>query len=196
MGRNYVLVRNMNTRQGRRKERKACKSRTAEDDWNRKLKQTVKERECKMKRNDNKKVDGLCQHRLVQEFRSSFLVVSPSLYYHVFLEWQTLRSAASTKAVRLSPQHHTAAAHSWPPLAYTVSPPVSPSLSLSHPCTPGHTHENTHPAPSQINLSSCLHNCTFSDCSATLCDCVCVCLRACASRSYKSLTLQKMIFFA
>lgn len=82
--------------------KKSLKWRPAEDDWNRKLKQTVKERECGMKRNDNKKVEIECV--------SSCWV--RSLDHHLFTTMFFLSDKLS--GAQHQHQQHTAAAWSWP----------------------------------------------------------------------------------
>lgn len=134
------------------------------------LKQTVKGRECKMKRNDSKKVDRLvhplCQHLLV--YRSFALYC---FFTAMFLLSGKVGSTASTEA----PQHRAAAAHSRL-LHWHRGLSVCLSVLLLSLSNPWHTH--TTPSTPQINLPPCLHNCPFSDCSA-LCVCACVCVSVC-----------------
>ena len=112
------------------------------------------------------KVDGLCQHLLVQEFRSSSLFVSQPLYHHVFPEWQTLWSTASTEALHSAPH---CCSTCWPPLAqHTVS------LSLSQPYTPGHTHT----APNKLICHSAYTIVPFLT-AQLLAVCVRVCVYVC-----------------
>lgn len=157
------------------------------------LKQTVKERERKMKRNDSKKVDRLvhplCQHLLV--YRSSALYC---FFTAVFLLSGKVWSTASTEA----PQHRAAAAHSrllhWH-RGLSVCLSVL-SLSLSN---PWHTHTQHHPLHKLIchpayttvpfltvQLSVSVHVFVW----------VCVSTCMCVSQSYKFLTLQKMFLFS
>lgn len=141
------------------------------------LKQTVKERERKMKRNDSKKVDRLvhplCQHLLV--YRSSALYC---FFTAVFLLSGKVWSTASTEALQ-----HRAAAHSrllhWH-RALSVCLSVHPLHKLI--CHPAYT---TVPF---LTLQLCVSVHVFVW--------VCVSTCMCVSQSYKFLTLQKMFLFS
>lgn len=149
------------------------------------LKQTVKERERKMKRNDSKKVDRLvhplCQHLLVYivSLQPCFSWVEKSGVQHQ-------QKLHSTELLLLHIADSSIGAGRCQSVCLLFYHSLFP--------TPD-THTHTTPSTPQINLPPCLHNCPFSDCSA-LCLCECVSLRACVChRATNSWHCRKCFFF-